>query len=113
MPVITQSQARGGQQGKCSASPLLLSPTCSNAITSSLKKDHPPVLEDSSIDLPEIIHQTQLSSSSSEHRNSSTSSLDNDFENLEFQNFNLSTSPEHTASDHFDLSQFSRMESDY
>jgi len=113
MPVITRSQANGGLQDQCSAPLPLLRATCSNAITSSSEINHSTISEDSSINLPALVHQTQPSVSSSEYDNNSTSSLDSDFETLKFKNFKLSSSSVHTADNYFELSQFSRMESDY
>jgi hypothetical protein len=92
MPVTTQSQTRRGlQQHVSSVPPLLLNSTCSNAVTSSLETIPESSTSETLHNLPELVHQLVLSSSSSEADISSVSSLEREFENSEFRNFELAS----------------------
>ena len=87
MPVTTRSQTRRGlQQNISSVTPSLLSSTCFNAITSSLEPTTTCNNSETVHNLPELIHQSVLSSSTSEADHLSTSSLESEFENLKFRN---------------------------
>jgi len=114
MPVTTRSQTRRGlQQNISSVTPYLLSSTCFNAITSSLEPTTTCNNSETVHNLPELIHQSVLSSSTSEADHLSTSSLENEFENLKFRNSTIALGMVDTNNSLFKLSQFSRMESDY
>ncbi len=114
MPVTTRSQTRRGlQQHVSSVPPLLLNSTCSNAVTSSLETIPESSTSETLHNLPELVHQLVLSSSSSEADISSVSSLEREFENSEVRNFELASGMVDTNNTLFKLPQFSRMESDY
>ena len=115
MPVTTRSKARRGlQDTDRPVPPRPFSPTCTNAITSTLEYDNITTISDLMINLPDLAHPSTLSSSSSEASTSSNSSLDCNFENLKISSFEFRFSPT-TSSTAFDYTsaQNLEMESDY
>ena len=106
MPVTTRSQTRRGlQQHVSSVPPLLLNSTCSNAVTSSLETIPESSTSETLHNLPELVHQSVLSSSSSEADTSLVSSLESEFENLEFRSFEFASGMVDTNNTIFKLPQ--------
>ena len=88
MPVTTRSKAQCGlQDTDRHVPPPPFSPTCTNAITSTVEHDNITTISDLMINLPDLTHPSTLLSSSSETSTSSNSSLDCNVENLKISNF--------------------------
>jgi hypothetical protein len=114
MPVITRSMARGGLQTSTSSVPLPFhSLTCNNAITVTSESTEIASSVTESLPLSELVEKSHLLSPVLDIDRPFSSSLDSNFELLEFENSKLSSrslSFENITT--LPLSQFSNMETD-